>query len=206
VDGSEVAISTINGFALNVAELSCVPSGPYRYNVPLLIELLISSRIGFPAVPSKRTKPVGLTAVTPKLVLPPMEMRLVKFTLETGYGDGTTTKSLALVACPEAVCTEIFPDPDCKGTPVLMVVAVAEYTGATTPLNLTVLLDGTGLKFVPVIVTGVSSDPIVGVKLEIVGAPAVGATVNDALLVALPEGDVTLIVPVVAEAGTVAVI
>src|SRR6266853_5020059 len=104
-----------------------------------------------------------------------------------------TTKSPLLVTWPEAVCTTIFPDPACVGAPVLIVVAVAEYTVAATPSNVTVLPDATGLKFVPVMVTGVSGKPAVGVKPEIVGAPVVSVTVNEALLVALPEGELTLI-------------
>jgi hypothetical protein len=68
-----------------------------------------------------------------------------------------------------------------------------------------VLLDGIGLKFVPVMVTGLPVDPIVGVKPEIVGKD-MAVTVNDELLVAVPEGEVTLTVPVVAEEGTVTMI
>jgi hypothetical protein len=116
-------------------ELSCVPSGPYRYNVPLLIELFSSSRIFWPKVPSKRAMAVGFAAVTPKLILAPRVTRPVEFTLETEYAEGTTTKSPPLKPCPEAVSTEIFPDPASGGTLVLMVVGVAEYTGAGTPLK-----------------------------------------------------------------------
>ena len=61
-------------------------------------------------------------------------------------------------------------------------------------------------KFVPLIVTAVPGMPIVGLKLEIVGAPLEVVTVNEPLLVAEPAGEVTLIGPVVAPDGTVVTI
>ena len=58
-------------------------------------------------------------------------------------------------------------------------------------------------KFVPVITTLVPGEPLVGLRLVIVGAPI---TVKVSALVAVPPGVVTAIDPVVAPAGTVAVI
>ena len=60
------------------------------------------------------------------------------------------------------------------------------------------------VKFAPVIVTDVPAVPLVGVKLVIVG----GAPVMLKLLplVAVPFGVVTVIAPLVAPAGTVALI
>jgi hypothetical protein len=58
------------------------------------------------------------------------------------------------------------------------------------------------LRFVPLIVTLAPTGPLVGEKLVIVGGG--GTTVNEALLIALPPGVVTLSVPLVAPAGTVA--
>ena len=55
------------------------------------------------------------------------------------------------------------------------------------------------------IVTAVPVVPILGVKLVIVGALDV-LTVNEALLAAEPEGEVTLMGPLVAPAGTHVVI
>ncbi len=55
----------------------------------------------------------------------------------------------------------------------------------------------------PFIVTVAPTEPLVGVNDEIVGALI---TVNIALLVPVPPGVVTLIAPVDAVAGTVAVI
>jgi hypothetical protein len=81
---------------------------------------------------------------------------------------------------------------------------VAEVTvkvAALVPLNFTALAP---VKFAPVIVTLVPIGPLVGVKLVIDGAGAV--TVNEVALVAVPPAVVTLIVPVVAPLGAVAVI
>ena len=58
---------------------------------------------------------------------------------------------------------------------------------------------------VPLIVTLVPAGPDVGVKLEIVGVDP-ELTVKSAALVAVPPGAETLIFPVVAPEGTVAVI
>lgn len=57
------------------------------------------------------------------------------------------------------------------------------------------------VKFVPLIVTLLPTVPLVGLKLVIVGGLV---TVNEAVLVAVPEGVLTLNAPLVAAAGTVA--
>ena len=69
---------------------------------------------------------------------------------------------------------------------------------ALVPLNVTAVAP---VKFVPLIVTPAPTGPLVGVKLVIVGA---GTTVKVLALVAVPPAVVTLSVPVVAPAGTVA--
>ena len=71
---------------------------------------------------------------------------------------------------------------------------------AAVPLNLTAVAP---VRFVPVITTLVPTGPLVGLKLVIVGEPM---TVKELALVAVPPGVVTATVPVVAPAGTVAVI
>jgi hypothetical protein len=71
---------------------------------------------------------------------------------------------------------------------------------ALVPLNVTAVAP---VKFVPVITTEVPTGPLVGTKLVIVGA---GATVKLLALVTVPLSVVTEIGPVVAPAGTVAVI
>ncbi len=60
------------------------------------------------------------------------------------------------------------------------------------------------MKFVPVIVTFVPVKPVVGVKLVIVGFGAEVVTVKLVELVPVPFGVVTEILPVVAPAGTLA--
>ena len=69
---------------------------------------------------------------------------------------------------------------------------------ALTLLNPTAVVP---VKFVPLMVTLVPTAPLAGVKLVIVGGLI---TVKVPALVAVPPGVVTLIVPVVAPAGTVA--
>ena len=59
------------------------------------------------------------------------------------------------------------------------------------------------VKFVPVMLTVVPAVPLVGVKLTRVG---VVATTKSTVLTIVPFGAITLIGPVVAPAGTVAVI
>ena len=71
---------------------------------------------------------------------------------------------------------------------------------ALVPLNRTALAP---LKLVPLIVTVAPTPPLVGEKLLIVGA---GMTVKVLPLLAVPPAVVTLIGPVEAPAGTVAVI
>ena len=72
-----------------------------------------------------------------------------------------------------------------------------------TPLKLTL---APGMKFVPKIVTLPPTEPLVGVKEVIVGAPVPVSTRKLLLLVMTPPGVVTLIGPLVAPAGTVTVI
>ena len=71
---------------------------------------------------------------------------------------------------------------------------------ALVPLNLTPVAP---VKLVPAMTTEVPIGPLVGLKLVIVGAEI---TVKLEALVAVPPEVVTLIVPVVAPVGTVAVI
>jgi hypothetical protein len=71
---------------------------------------------------------------------------------------------------------------------------------ALAPLKLTAVVP---VKPLPVTVTFAPAMPLVGLKLVIVGATI---TVNVPPLVPVPLGVVTAILPVVAPAGTVAVI
>ena len=109
-----------------------------------------------------------------------------------------TGKLLALVAVPAGVVTLIVPVVAPAGT--VAVILVAELTrergrGAVE------LDGGRAVKFAPLMTTLVPTAPLVGVN------PVIrGATVKLVALVAVPPGVVTVIGPVVAFAGTVAVI
>jgi hypothetical protein len=84
-------------------------------------------------------------------------------------------------------------------------VEVAVAIAARVTLKKSWLSVARGSKFVPLTVTAVPGVPIPGVKPVIVGAPLVLVTVKEVALVAEPPGAVTLMVPVVAPAGTVTV-
>jgi hypothetical protein len=114
-------------------------------------------------------------------------------------------KSLLLTAKPLSVATLIFPDVAAGGTVVPSDVEVAVPITPAVALNRSALRLATVSKFVPVTVTLVPITAVVGEKLEIVG-PDDATTVNDVALVALPEGVVTAMVPVVAVAGTLVAI
>src|SRR3989442_952849 len=115
-------------------------------------------------------------------------------------GGGMTVKLLALIAVPPDVVTLIGPVVAPLGR--VVAIEVDEFTVklAATPLMVT---DVTPVKFVPAIVTLVPTGPLVGEKLVIVGG---GMTVKLLARVAVPADVVTLIGPVVAPPGTVAVI
>lgn len=110
-----------------------------------------------------------------------------------------TVKLPALVAVPAGVETPTFPVVAPGGT--VAVILMDELTVkelAATPLNVT---DLAPVKLAPLIATRAPTCPLVGEKLVILGA-----TVKLVELVSVPPGVVTLMVPVVAVAGTVAVI
>jgi len=109
-----------------------------------------------------------------------------------------TVKSETLVAkCPSA-STVILPDVAPAGTVVKMLVPVAPSMIAIFPLNFTMLLKALVLKFVPWIVTEVPAGPLIGLKLEIEG----NDTEKSEMLVARCPSTSTVILPVVAPAGT----
>jgi len=110
-----------------------------------------------------------------------------------------------LTALPNPVVTEIRPDPVKVGTALEREVEVAAEALAGVILKRTLFALGVVWKLVPVIVTGVPAVPIVGVKPVIVGAAEL-LIVNTLALVAEPPGVDTPIEPVLAPAGTVAII
>src|SRR5260370_31911421 len=113
-------------------------------------------------------------------------------------GGGRAVNARLLVAAAAGVATLSVPVVAPAGTVAWMAVAELTVKLALTPLKATAVAP---VKFVPLIATLVPTGPLVGVKLASVGG---GTTLNALLLVAVPPGVVTLSVPVVAPAGTVA--
>src|SRR5215212_8714241 len=114
-------------------------------------------------------------------------------------------KSALLTALPFGVVTETRPDVPPIGTVAPRLVAVAVLICAKVLLKARRLLPVVVSKLVPLIVTAVPAIAIAGVKPVIVGA-AEALTVNGVLLVASPNGVLTVIGPVVAPDGTVVTI
>jgi hypothetical protein len=110
-------------------------------------------------------------------------------------------KFVLLVPVPFALAMLIEPVIAPSGT--VAVIDVAETTvklAASVPLNWTAVVP---VKLVPVIYTVIPTVPRAGKKLVIAG---MGMTVKLVLLIAVPPGVMTPIAPVVALAGTMAVI
>jgi hypothetical protein len=120
--------------------------------------------------------------------------------LMVGAGDVVTMKSVALVAVPPGVVTVIFPVTAPLGTVAVICVPeeLTENVAAETPPNLT---DVAPVKPVPLITTTVPTCPLGGEKDVIAGV-----TLKSVALVAVPPGVATLIFPVTAPVGTVAMI
>ena len=106
-----------------------------------------------------------------------------------------------LVAVPPGVVTVILPVVAPEGTVAVTLPSFTKAKDAEVPLNRTPL---TAVKWFPLIVTEVPATPLEGEKPLIVGA-LLPVTVKLEELVAVPPGVVTVILPVVAPVGTVAV-
>jgi len=127
----------------------------------------------------------------------PIDQMLVRVPREV-HGSYMTEKLLGLGAVPAGVVTLIVPDVAPAGTVAVILIAELTVNAADVPLNLTAVAP---VKFAPLMVTLAPIAPLTGVN------PVIrGATVKLAALVAVPPGVVTLMGPVVAFAGTVAVI
>jgi hypothetical protein len=135
------------------------------------------------------------------VLLSPIAIRPVNSMSVPAKPGGAMKKSLALVAFPSGVTIEIRPDVP-VGAAAVRLVPLAAVSRASVPLKLTLVFATAVSKFVPEIVTAVSAPPHTGVKPVIVGCFE-AARVNVLELVPVPPGAVTLIVPVVAPAGTV---
>jgi len=152
---------------------------------PLIVTLVAPVKF----VPVTVTRVVGGPTVGKKLVI-------------VGGVAGTVTVKELPVAVPPGVTTLKAPVVAPAGTVALIWVAELTAKFAFRPLNRTAV---DPVKLVPVIVTEVPTGPLVGVKLVIVGRATGTVTVKE-LPVAVPPGVTTLNAPVVALAGTVAVI
>jgi Protein of unknown function (DUF541) len=115
-----------------------------------------------------------------------------------------TVKFVELVAVPLGVVTRIGPVVAPVGTATVILVP-APFTAKPGAFTLSNETDVAPVKLVPLILTDVPTGPLVGLNDVIVGAPA-PVTVKFVELVAVPSRLVTAIGPVVAPAGTVAVI
>jgi hypothetical protein len=107
-------------------------------------------------------------------------------------------KSVELVPVPLDVVTEILPVVAPLGTIAVICVSESTLKVESVPLNFTLLAP---VKVLPVITTFAPGAPLVGLKLVILGV-----TLKLATLVPVPAGFVTVILPVVAPVGTVALI
>jgi hypothetical protein len=194
------------GTTVKLVELVAVPPGVVTLIAPVVTvvgatavidvalfteKLLAAVPLNFTAVAPVKAVPVKVTVV---IAAPLVGVKLVM------VGAATTVKLVELVAVPPGVVTLIFPVVVPVGTVVAIDVAVTVPRVAAVPLNFTLVAPE---RFVPVMVTGVPTPPLVGVKLVIVGA---ATTVKLDELVTVPPGVVTLIFPVEAPVGTVVAI
>jgi hypothetical protein len=115
------------------------------------------------------------------------------------FGAGMTVKMLEVMNVPFVVVTLIGPVEAPAGKVAVMRVEV-NVPAELTPLNFTLVKPP---KFAPSMITVAPTPPLVGVKLLTFGSCV---TLKLAVLVAVPVDVVTVIRPVVALAGTVAVI
>jgi hypothetical protein len=154
--------------------------------------------------------PLNATAVAPVkceplivTVVPTGPLLGVK-ELMVGDGPGTVTvKAVELVALPAGVVTVIGPLLAPLGTVALICVSDTMVKEAGVPLNATAVAP---VMCSPLIVTVVPTGPLLGVKELMVGGGPGTVTVKAVELVALPAGVVTVIGPLLAPLGTVALI
>jgi len=121
-----------------------------------------------------------------------------------GGGEAATTVNAdALCAVPPGVVTATGPVVPFAGTDVSISVDETTVNGAAAPLKVTALAP---VRLLPEIVTAVPTAPEAGESEEIAGAGVLPATAKSVALWALPLAVVTVSRPVVALAGTEALI
>lgn len=121
---------------------------------------------------------------------------------EVMLGGRMTVKSLLLRPVPPGVVMPILPAVAPAGTVASISVSETKVNTAPAPLKVTAVAP---VKPVPLMVTGVPTGPLAGLNEVMLGGMS-KVTVKSLLLVSVPIGVVTLILPVVAPEGTVAVI
>jgi hypothetical protein len=200
-------LPTVNiTFTVNTAALVPVPTGVVMLSRPVVAAAGTVAVIAVADVTVKLVAavPLNRTAVAPVKFVP-LIVTLVPASPLVGVklvmvGGLSTVKFVALVAVPPDVETLSGPVVAAAGTVAVMAVAEVTEKVAAAPLTRTAVAP---VKFVPVIVTVLPTTPLVGVKLVIVGGLII---VKLLALVPVPAGVVTLSGPVVAPAGTVALI
>jgi hypothetical protein len=164
--------------------------------VAVICVLLLTVKVA--ATPLKRTSVVPVKFVPVMMTEAPMRPEVgEKLAM---VGGRMTTKLVLLVAVPAGLVTVMGPVVAPAGTVAVICVALLMVKAAATPLKRTSVVP---VKFVPVMVTEAPMRPEVGEKLAMVGGRMTTKLVP---LVAVPSGVVTVMGPVVAPAGTVAVI
>jgi hypothetical protein len=155
------------------------------------------------AVNELAATPLNLTAVAAATLLPVI-VTVVPATPLDGAAlaaEAVGVNVALVVAVPPGVVTLIAPVVAVVGTTAVTCVAETTWKlAAATPLNFT---PDVALRLLPVIVTVVPLGPLLGVKLDAAGEAT--GTVKLVVLVELPPGAVTEMVPLVAPAGTVVV-
>jgi hypothetical protein len=160
------------------------------------LKLLAATPLNFTEVVPVKFVPLIVTVV-------PLEPLVGVNEVIVGDAVDVMVKSPELVAVPPGVVTLILPVAAPDGTTA--VICVEELTVKLVALVFPNLTAVAPVKFVPVMTTDVPTVPEVGANEVIVGAAAAPVTVKSWLLIAVPLGVVTLIRPVVALFGTVAV-
>jgi hypothetical protein len=154
------------------------------------------------AVPLNFTEVVPVKFVPSIVTVVPLGPLVGENDVIVGDPVGVTVKLPVLVAVPPGVVTLIRPVMAPDGTTA--VICVGELTVKLVALVFLNFTTVAPVKLVPVMTTDVPTGPEVGTNEVIVGAAGAPVTVKSWLLVAVPLGVVTLIRPVVAPLGTVA--
>jgi hypothetical protein len=134
---------------------------------------VLTVRYGPDAVPKKTLELVSKLAPLIVTVLPGAATPGVKLKMDGGP-TLSTWNAMGLTAVPAAVVTLTFPLAAPAGTCATICVADADWTGALTPLNLTVLSLTMVANPVPLIVTVVPAIPLPGCKAVIASGELLG--------------------------------